>query len=190
MSRHAAVSAFVIAALLALPATGLAGGFATAGLSSLPEDVRPGDEWVVDVTVLAHGVTPVEGVEPRVTIAREGAASAPSHVFAARPTDKAGVYRARVEFPTKGFWAISVDDGYTRVHEFGGVDIGDERTALAAATKFRPLERQARAPAASGEAGDGIDLGLALALSALAGLIVAAAVAARRVRTRPWPARG
>ena len=190
MSRHAAVSAFVIAAFLALPAAGLAGGFATAGLSSLPEDVRPGDDWVVDVTVLQHGVTPLESVEPRVRIAREGPANAPTLAFAARPTGTAGVYRARVEFPAKGFWAISVHDGFAGVHHFGGVDIGDDRTALVASAKFRPLERQAPPPAASGEAGEGIDLGLAAGLAALAGLIVAAVAATRGMRPGASPASG
>jgi hypothetical protein len=193
MSRFTSVAALALALSLLAPATSLAGGFATAGLSSLPRDVRPGDEWVVDVTVLQHGVTPLQGVTPHVRIALESAPNAPTHAFAARPTREPGVYRARVEFPSRGFWAISVHDGFTGVHDFGGVDIGEERTALAASTKFRPMEAQAppappRGP--SSEAGSGIDLGLALGLAALACLLVTAVAAARGLRPGGSPARG
>ena len=37
------------------PATTLGGGWATVGLSSLPNGTPPGEEWVVDLTVLQHG---------------------------------------------------------------------------------------------------------------------------------------
>ena len=62
MRRTTLVAALALAAALTAPATSLAGGFATVGLSSLPGDARPGEAWVVDLTVLQHGRTPLEGV--------------------------------------------------------------------------------------------------------------------------------
>jgi hypothetical protein len=46
--------------------------------------------------------------------------------FAARPTGKAGVYHARVVFPTKGTFRYTVDDGFTNAlqHTFPPVVIG------------------------------------------------------------------
>ena len=38
------------------------------GLSSTPEGAKPGEPWMVDMTVLQHGRTPLEGVHPIVTI--------------------------------------------------------------------------------------------------------------------------
>ena len=68
MRRITLVAALALAAALTAPATSLAGGFATVGLSSLPDDARPGEPWVVDLTVLQHGRTPLEGVEPAMII--------------------------------------------------------------------------------------------------------------------------
>src|SRR5215210_1200668 len=98
MSRSTLVAAAALAAALLAPATALAGGWATVGLSSLPDGTRPGEEWVVDVTVLQHGRTPLEGVRPKVLV--KGEAGGPEKSFAADPTERAGVYRARVVFPS------------------------------------------------------------------------------------------
>ena len=47
MRRITLVAALALAAGLTAPATSIAGGFATVGLSSLPDDARPGEAWVV-----------------------------------------------------------------------------------------------------------------------------------------------
>ena len=57
-----------IAIPLAAPAVAGAGGFATAGLSSTPDGVAAGKPWNVDITILQHGRTPLEGLSPRVQI--------------------------------------------------------------------------------------------------------------------------
>ena len=112
-----------IAIPLAAPAVAGAGGFATAGLSSTPDDVAAGKPWNVDITILQHGVTPLEGVSPRVRISSGGT----TQEFAATPTKKPGVYHAEVVFPKPGTWEYVVLDGFNEAlpHTFPPVRIGD-----------------------------------------------------------------
>jgi hypothetical protein len=108
-------------ALLAAPAA-LAGGFATAGLSSTPAGIAAGQPWKVDITVLQHGRTPLQGLTPVVRIRSGGT----TREFTAKPTRKAGVYRAEVVFPKAGRWDYEVLDGFINEspHTFPAVDIG------------------------------------------------------------------
>ena len=171
MNRITLFAATALAAALIAPTTSLAGGWATVGLSSLPDRVQPGEPWVVDLTVLQHGRTPLEGVEPSVRIrqARGGA----DKTFAARPTKHAGVYRARVVFPSAGAWTYSVDDDFSQVHELGSVRIGagGERATVAA----RP------------DSG-GVTLAGALGIALGAGVLAALLTAAMRRRREVKPA--
>jgi YtkA-like len=114
--RRLLVSLTLVA--LVLPAGALAGGWATAGLAP-PDDVGAGDTWNAQITVLQHGQTPLEGVEPSVTI-KNGSTS---KTFAAMPTDEPGVYEAKVVFPTTGKWSYVVDDGFGQTHSFAPVSI-------------------------------------------------------------------
>jgi hypothetical protein len=188
-------AALAIAVLLLVPASSHAGGWATVGLSSMPDDARPGEEWVVDLTVLQHGITPLEDVTPVVRISPEDAAGAERRTFEAGPTKEAGVYRARVDLPSEGVWAVSVDDGFTGVHEFGVMRIGDDGITMAGGGKFNQVDRPNAAPppapadAASSGSGSGIGLGRALFLAALAGVLAAGFMALRRSRREgPSPA--
>jgi hypothetical protein len=154
----------LLLALAAAPAA-LAGGFATVGLSSTPAGIAPGQPWTVDVTVLAHGRTPVEGMPATVRI-RSGDAV---EEFTAEETGKPGVYRAEVVFPASGIWSYEVVDGYIRqVHTFAPVKIAGERVAAA------PAASPAPGPAADGGGiaagwlwGAGAALALAFAVLAL-----------------------
>ena len=109
--------------LLALPATAHAGGWATVGLSSTPEGTPPGGTWKVDLTVMQHGRTPLDGVVPAVIVDGKR--------FMARPTGKAGVYSAEVTFPKAGTYRYTVDDGFGNMfpHEFPPVTIQGESVA-------------------------------------------------------------
>lgn len=115
---------FLALCALALPAAAAAGGWATVQLSSTPAGARAGVPWLVDVTVLQHGRTPLAGVKPTVTI-RRGASRL---TFRARPTAATGVYRARVVFPSAGRWRYEVYDAFVRydgarVHRYAAVAI-------------------------------------------------------------------
>ena len=108
----------IVAALL-VPSGAAAGGWATVGLDSLPDGIEAGDTWNVRLTILQHGVTPLDDVEPRV-IAERGSER---REFAAEPTGRSGVYRAAVAFPSAGTWRYVVDDGFTMTHTFPPVRV-------------------------------------------------------------------
>ncbi|HEU0337415.1 MAG TPA: hypothetical protein VFR43_12710 [Gaiellaceae bacterium] len=112
----------VLTLLLALPAAALGGGFATVQLSSLPDGTPPGGTWAVDLTVLQHGVTPLEGVSPLVRISN---LDGDSREFPAAPTGEPGVYAADVVFPAAGTWRYEIFDGFTQTHTYAPVAIAD-----------------------------------------------------------------
>lgn len=112
------------ASALALAGTAAAGGWATVQLSSTPRGLSAGEPWVVDITVLQHGRTPLDGLKPTLTIRKSpritsGVAKGrpTTRTFLARPTGSPGVYRARVVFPSAGTWSYEVFDGFVR---YGG----------------------------------------------------------------------
>jgi hypothetical protein len=159
-----AVLAAVVAGLV-LAGGASAGGFATVQLSSLPTGTQAGTPWSVDLAVLQHGVTPLDGIEPAITV-YGGESEA---TFPATPTGAPGVYHAEVVFPAAGTWSWRVWDGFTQTHTYAPVEI---------------------APA--GGAGGGSD-GVQIWLAGLAGAAALAfggammALTARR-RSRPSPA--
>jgi hypothetical protein len=112
------VVALVVVAVIA-PAAALAGGWATVKLSSTPQGTRAGVPWIVDLTVLQHGQTPLADIQPHVRITQGVIA----RQFLARPTTKVGVYRARVVFPRAGTWKWSIWDGFSRVHSYKPVKV-------------------------------------------------------------------
>ena len=110
---------------LAVPASALAGGWATAGLGPPDDGIGPGDTWNAKVTILQHGMTPLSGLHPTVTIQN----GSTSKTFQATATDEPGVYLAKVVFPSAGTWSYSVYDGFTqyggaKTHGFPNVTIG------------------------------------------------------------------
>jgi hypothetical protein len=157
------------AMVLALPAVAQAGGFATVGLRPLPGETAPGEPWHVDLTILQHGRTPLEGLEPAVIVRRDG--SRASRAFRAQPTARPGVYRATVTFPSAGVWRYVVDDGFTAKHTFAPVRIGGRQADAVAAP--------AVVPASSG----GPDIGLVVGLAVVVGL-AAAVMAGGHASTR------
>jgi hypothetical protein len=112
------VVALIVFAVV-VPAAALAGGWATVGLSSTPKGSVAGEPWVVNLTVLQHGVTPLQGIQPHVRITQGTLA----RQFLARPTTKIGVYRARVVFPRAGMWRWSIWDGFSRTHTYKAVRV-------------------------------------------------------------------
>jgi hypothetical protein len=167
----------VLAFALLAPVLAGAGGFATAGLSSTPEGVAPGKPWKVDITVLQHGRTPLEGVTPRVRISSADV----TREFAAKPTGKPGVYRAVVVFPKAGNWEYVVLDGFNdqAPHTFPAVRIGDGAESPAA-----PSPAQAPAPAPAPPDDGGIAAGW-LWGAGLVLLLALVVLLADRERRRP-----
>lgn len=115
-----------IVAALAVVGTASAGGWATAGVDPPSGGLGAGDTWNAQVTILQHGVTPLVGVKPTVTIRNDAGKAL---TFPAKPTGKAGVYLAKVKFPSNGTWRYEVYDGFTQYgngqkHTFGPISIG------------------------------------------------------------------
>jgi hypothetical protein len=106
-------------AAIAAPAAS-AGGWATVGLSSLPGGTPAGGKWSVDMTVLQHGRSPLEGIAPVITIVNT---DGDSRRFVGTPTSKPGVYHADVVFPSAGTWSYEVWDDFSRTHTFKPVQI-------------------------------------------------------------------
>ena len=151
---------FLLAVVLVAVPAASAGGWATVGLSSLPTGTAPGDKWSVDMTVLQHGRTPLEGIAPVLTIRNGDGKSAQ---FTGTPTGKPGVYHADVVFPTAGTWTYTVWDDFSRTHTFKPIEIAGPTGG-----SFPLLELA-------------VGLGLAAALAA------ATILALRRRRPEPQP---
>jgi len=173
------VTAALAAAALALPSSAAAGGFATVGLSSLPDGTAPGRPWHLTLTILQHGRTPLSDLRPTVRIRRAG--GGPARTFLARPAGRPGVYRVDVVFPSAGTWRYAIDDGFTLTHTFAPVAIGSSRAVGAP---------RAGAPAAPADASGDVGAGLAAAAAAglLAGLLTALAMRRRRAEPAATPA--
>lgn len=107
--RHLIVLS-VLAGALALAGTASAGGWASVGVSSLPAGVGPGEPWNPEITILQHGVTPLAGLSPVVTIRETG--SGDTREFIATETSQVGVYAAEVVFPSAGEWNVVVDSTF------------------------------------------------------------------------------
>lgn len=95
----ALISAFV----LALPV--FAGGWAVIVLDELPTDVVAGEPLTIGFTVLQHGRTPMDDLDPTVT-----AKLSPGEKFVvkAEPGKKPGHYMATLIFPKEGNWNWSI----------------------------------------------------------------------------------
>jgi hypothetical protein len=179
-----------IAAALAVPTAASAGGWATVGLDPPPHALAPGEPWEAELTVLQHGVTPLEGVTPSVIVRRQGETVAGERVFWARPTEEPGVYRASVVFASAGTWRYRVDDGFTGQHTFPPVRIGEgaKQASVAATTTAVSTPPSPGPPAQGGTGPDWLLAVLAAGLAALAAGLGAAFV--QRRRGGPSPAGG
>ena len=103
---------------LLLPAAALGGGFATVQLSSLPQGTDQGGTWTPTLTILQHGVTPLDGLQPAVRITDGGGKTS---TFAAKPAGEPGTYVAEVTFPSAGTWRFEIWDGFSQTHTYSPV---------------------------------------------------------------------
>jgi hypothetical protein len=160
MARRLVVAVTMVMAGAALsPGPAAAGGWATVGVDSVPDGIRAGEPWEVRLTILQHGRTPLEGLQPELTISK----AETTRTFAASATGRPGVYRASVRFPSAGSWRYVVDDDFSARHSFGPVRVAER----GAAAKV-PLA--AAIPSAGDEEGGGGSWGLAAAAALVAGL--------------------
>ena len=124
---RAIVIALVAATALAVAGGAAGGGWATVGVSPLPDGTAAGSKWEPTLTILQHGRTPLDGVEPTVTI--RSSETGETKTFSAQPTGEPGRYRADVAFPSAGRWRFEIDDGFSRTHTFAPVEIAPRAPA-------------------------------------------------------------
>jgi hypothetical protein len=165
------------AAALTAAGTALAGGWATVGVSPGPPDGGgPGSTWNVDLNVLQHGRTPLDGVVPTITIRNRDTGD--TQTFTAKPTGEPGKYAAEVVFPTAGTWEYSINDGFSQTHTFKPISIGDGPAAA--------VRSGDRAPTPA-PAGDSSSFSVPWTLAGTAAILLAIAalfLIARRTRTQ------
>jgi len=122
MRCHAIVVALVLG--LAAPTAAQAGCWATVQLSSVPDEVRAGYTWRLDLTVKQHGTRLLPDARPRVELRTPAGLK---RVVPARKTSRVGVYRADIVFPSPGRWSYTIFDGFVpscgRVHTFPAVHV-------------------------------------------------------------------
>jgi hypothetical protein len=164
-----ATAVTAVAALLALPGVAAAGGFATVGLSSLPDGTPPGTPWHVTLTILQHGRTPLPDLEPTVRI--RSADGRTTRTFAAGPAGKAGLYTADVVFPSAGRWRYSIADGFSQTHAFAPVAIGASRAVPVPGSQSGAGPAGAKAPTTRDDGNVGAALGAAVVAGLLAALL-------------------
>jgi hypothetical protein len=127
------------------------------GFAPLPDGTDAGSTWNPTITVKQHGVTPLTGLQPIVSVHRDDTGA--METYTAVETSEPGVYTADVVFPTEGDWRVTIESG------FGGSNL-----------TYGPVEIGAPGVTGSGDP-ELPALGFVVALALLGGL---ALVAARR----------
>ena len=117
----------LVPVMLVLAPAAAAGGWATVELSAVPKDgLDAGTTLPIDITVLQHGETPLDGVTPVFRI-RDGGGALVAE-YRGTPTGEPGVYRVDARFPEAGTFRYEVYDGFEqygdpRVHRYAPVEI-------------------------------------------------------------------
>jgi mono/diheme cytochrome c family protein len=79
-----------------------AGGWAVITLDSLPSEVNSSEEFTVGFVVRQHGVSPMVGLSPLVSVTHQ--ASGTQVTFDAKPSGESGHYQAVMSLPKTGIW--------------------------------------------------------------------------------------
>jgi hypothetical protein len=156
------IAVATIAAALIASSSASAGGWATVGLDPPfpPGGTGAGETWDTNMTILQHGLTPLTGLSPTITITLEDTGR--TETFAATETDEPGMYAASVVFPEAGPWTIVADSTF-----------GESRLT------YGPVTIEPGPGAGGGASDDGFPV---LPLLAVLGALVAGAAALFGVR--------
>lgn len=95
--------ALLVSLIFAVPA--FAGGWAVITLDELPTDVVAGEPFTVGFTVLQHGKTPMNDLEPTITASLY---KEQKFMVNAGPDGEPGHYTATLTFPKEGEWRWSI----------------------------------------------------------------------------------
>jgi hypothetical protein len=119
------LAAVMAAACLATGALAKEGGLE---LSSTPYGTNAGDPWNTEMLLIDGTPEMLAQAKPGITISSDKTGF--TQDFAAKATDKPGVYTVEVVFPDKGFWTYEAYDGVTdRSYEYPVVYIDGPASA-------------------------------------------------------------
>jgi hypothetical protein len=109
MTSMRRIALLLVPFLLVPAAVARAGGWATVELGETPHGLAANAPWHVTLIVKQHGITPLDGLRPRIRISN---AAGVVRTFPARPAGR-GAYLADVRFPSAGTWRARIFDGFT-----------------------------------------------------------------------------
>lgn len=92
--------------LLLFYSAAFAGGWAVITIDSLPGEIRAGEAFTIEFSVRQHGVTPMSGLEPTISVSNPETGE--TIAFRAEPGAETGDYKATLNLPTVGEWSWSV----------------------------------------------------------------------------------
>jgi len=126
--RRFAVSFLAAVIAAACLATGALAKGRGVELSSTPYGTNAGDPWNTEMLLIDGTPEMLAQAKPGIIIRSDKTGF--TQDFAAKPTEKPGVYTVEVVFPDKGFWTYEAYDGVTdRSYEFPVVYIDGPATA-------------------------------------------------------------
>jgi hypothetical protein len=140
------LTAGVVAVLTMQPGSARAGGWAVSSLDPLPESMVSGRDLSVGVTILQHGVSPVQ--LDNVVFVIDG--SNGTERFTAKPEGAIGHYVAVVRFPSAGEYRWTLEPGWFQPQSLGTVTVGDPDAAVS--LQQAASDRRGSLPARTGTA--------------------------------------
>ena len=107
-------------ALVAIPMTAFAGGWAMASFDQVPGEFEAGSTYDLQYTILQHGETPVDVGDSQVVIVD---ATGSKTAFDAVALGQPGRYSVSITFPESGSWDWEVTMGPFSSHRMGTIDV-------------------------------------------------------------------
>ena len=113
-------------AIVAVPLTALAGGWAMTSFDEVPSEFQAGSTYDLTYTVLQHGQTPVDVGATHVRLIDSNGTVTE---FDAVPTGEPGRYSVSITFPESGAWQWEVDQGDFGIYQIGSIQVAPAASA-------------------------------------------------------------
>ena len=140
--RFSIALAMLLALVLAIPV--FAGGWAVITLDELPSGVVAGEPFTIGFTVLQHGKTPMNDLDPILNVHLD---KTDAFIVHAKHDDKPGHYIATLTFPKAGEWEWSIQ-AFTMDQRMPRLSVAAPAVASASApeAKTQPVEASSISP--------------------------------------------
>ena len=110
----------LIVALLAIPGSAQAGGWALTSFDEMPTSFEAGETYELSYTILQHGQTPVDAGSSSVFVTD---ATGNTTEFRATKGSDIGTYTVQVTFPESGTFTWQVSQGGFGPHDLGSIGV-------------------------------------------------------------------